>query len=250
MDLSLSRFVDIHCHLLPACDDGPANLDGSLAMVRCYAEAGIREAIATPHHIPGSAWSAPAEAIMEKITLLQQAVDAQHLDLKIHPGMEIALHRNMDTGLDTGRFLPLAASNSYLLEPDFHSMGDEIFGAIDLFRARGREVILAHPERVRIFQEYPGRLVELVRQGKLLVQVNIGSLLGNFGAASRETALKLARENAIGYLASDAHAAERRRPPSGAQWEKLCEIVGKETIRSCTGNADQLVRANVQTTTR
>ncbi|MBS7316411.1 MAG: hypothetical protein KIG74_08465 [Clostridiaceae bacterium] len=40
---------DIHCHILPAIDDGATNLEVSLAMARLSAASGVDTIIATPH---------------------------------------------------------------------------------------------------------------------------------------------------------------------------------------------------------
>ena len=45
----IDGYVDIHAHVLPGIDDGPADLDGSLAMSRSAAESGIATIVATPH---------------------------------------------------------------------------------------------------------------------------------------------------------------------------------------------------------
>lgn len=241
MNQPLTGFTDIHCHILPACDDGPADLDESLKMACCYAEAGVREVIATPHHIPGTAWALPAEQVRAKVEILRQAVKKRGLDLTIHSGMEIALHKNIERGLDSGTLLPLAESDYYLLEPDFHGLSNDIFDAIHLFQTRHKKVVLAHPERVRIFQNCPEKLVELVRQDLVQVQVNMGSLLGRFGNDARKTALLLHRNNSIHYLASDAHGAERRRPPTPALWAKLGKAVGERLETYCITHPNQLV---------
>ena len=41
--------IDLHCHILPGLDDGPANVDFSVAMARAAVEAGIHVTVATPH---------------------------------------------------------------------------------------------------------------------------------------------------------------------------------------------------------
>ncbi len=41
--------IDLHCHVLPGIDDGPATIEGSLALARAAAQAGTRTLIATPH---------------------------------------------------------------------------------------------------------------------------------------------------------------------------------------------------------
>ena len=41
--------IDLHCHLLPAIDDGPATLEGSVALAEAAEAAGITTVVATPH---------------------------------------------------------------------------------------------------------------------------------------------------------------------------------------------------------
>src|SRR5262245_43019929 len=41
--------LDLHCHILPGVDDGPASLDGALALARMLAADGITHVTATPH---------------------------------------------------------------------------------------------------------------------------------------------------------------------------------------------------------
>ncbi len=41
--------IDLHSHLLPGIDDGPATVDGSLAILKAAAAAGTKVLTATPH---------------------------------------------------------------------------------------------------------------------------------------------------------------------------------------------------------
>ena len=41
--------IDLHCHLLPGIDDGPATLAEALALARQAVANGITEARVTPH---------------------------------------------------------------------------------------------------------------------------------------------------------------------------------------------------------
>ena len=41
--------IDLHCHLLPGIDDGPPDVEGSVAMARRALRAGIETVVATPH---------------------------------------------------------------------------------------------------------------------------------------------------------------------------------------------------------
>ncbi len=41
--------VDLHCHILPGLDDGPDNMELSLAMAESAIADGITHVVATPH---------------------------------------------------------------------------------------------------------------------------------------------------------------------------------------------------------
>src|SRR5258708_4477894 len=41
--------VDLHCHILPGLDDGPAAMEESIAMAECAIADGITHVVATPH---------------------------------------------------------------------------------------------------------------------------------------------------------------------------------------------------------
>ncbi len=45
----MDGYVDIHSHILPGIDDGPSDLEGSVAMARAAADVGISTMAATPH---------------------------------------------------------------------------------------------------------------------------------------------------------------------------------------------------------
>ncbi|MCC7377823.1 MAG: histidinol phosphatase, partial [Chitinophagaceae bacterium] len=49
--LALPFTTDIHSHILPGIDDGAADLETSLLLIKGLYSMGIRKAIATPHII-------------------------------------------------------------------------------------------------------------------------------------------------------------------------------------------------------
>ena len=241
MTTDISRLIDIHVHILPGLDDGPKTLEESLAMARCYEEVGITQIVATPHFVPGTAWAAGRERVVVKVEELQGYLAEENISLKIFPGMEIAYHKKLISRLEKGVLQPMGKGNCYLLEPSFQDLQDDLLHCAEELLDRGYKVVLAHPERIASFQESVEPLLDLVRQG-LEVQLNMGSLLGKFGELSRQTSMQLLTENSVHYLASDAHSARRRRPPTQRDWQQLTEILGSELLtRLCVTNPDRLL---------
>ncbi|MCX5871354.1 MAG: hypothetical protein NTY00_12170 [Deltaproteobacteria bacterium] len=239
--MSLSDFIDIHTHILPGIDDGPQNLEESAALARCYTDMGITQVIATSHYIPGTAWAASSQLILEKIAELQGYLQRNSIPLAIFPGMEIAYHKKLQEHLETQTFLPLGTSFHYLLEPSFTDSAEALFHCLDQLLEQGRKIILAHPERIPGLREMRNPIDQLVRQG-LKIQINTGSLLGKFGAESKHVGLQFIESNCVHYLASDAHGVNSRRPPTGEEWSQLGIILGIDVLEQlCCINPAQLL---------
>ena len=245
MALQLSNFIDIHTHILPGLDDGPKNLEESADLARCYTDIGVTRIIATSHYIPGTAWAASRQRILETIVELQNYLQNQGIPLILFPGMEIAFHKKLQEHLKADLFLPLGASASYLLEPSFTDSADALFYCLDQLLEQEQDIILAHPERIPALRESVNIVDDLVRQG-LRIQINIGSLLGKFGMESRHAGFELLERNCVHYLASDAHGANSRRPPSTAEWATLESELGADALEQlcCLNPAQLLVQKN------
>ncbi len=241
MSLQLSDFIDIHTHILPGIDDGPKNLAESAALARCYVDMGITQIIATSHYIPGTVWAASSQIILEKIAELQEYLQRNSIPLVIFPGMEIAYHKKLQEHLESQTFLPLGASGYYLLEPSFTDSAEALFHCLDQLLEQGWKIILAHPERIPALREMGDSIDELVRQG-LRIQINSGSLLGKFGAESKQIGFNLIERNCVHYLASDAHGIESRRPPTAEEWLQLGTTLGRDLLEQlCCMNPAKLI---------
>lgn len=240
--MTLDGLIDIHCHILPGIDDGASDLEESVAMARLYAAAGFAAVVATPHFIPGTAWAAESRVIAELVAVVQARLDAEQIPLRVYAGMEIAFHKRLAERLPTGSLQPLAASGYYLIEPEFNGSQEDLLHTVRLLLDAGQRLILAHAERISAFQRNYDPLLRLAKQG-LEIQVNSGSLLNAFGERCRKTAMELLANKCVHYLASDAHSACLRTPPSLDDLQRLTDLVGKETLERlwCTSPARLLV---------
>lgn len=87
----LTSVIDLHGHILPGLDDGPADLDGSLAIARAQVADGVRTVAATPHVSWDYATTAPA--ITAAVAGLREALVTAAIPLTVVPGAEVALTR-------------------------------------------------------------------------------------------------------------------------------------------------------------
>ena len=216
--------IDLHTHILPAVDDGPRTLEGSLDLARAAVAAGTRTALATPH--VNDDHSIDAARVAAGLDELRPALAEAEIPLEVLPGGEIAIWRLADLDDAALRSLALGGGPYLLIEsPVSPVVGDFEPLVLDLMM-RGHRVLLAHPERCPAFQRDPARLERLVDAG-VLVQVTAGSMTGGFGSTVRRFTTDLLRQGLAHVVASDAHDAVKRPPGQTAGFAAL----GVETQR-------------------
>jgi protein-tyrosine phosphatase len=203
--------LDLHCHILPAVDDGPPTLDEALAVARFCVNDGITHVVATPHchrHL-----RLLRADVLPHVARFNAELAGAVLPLTVLPGSEVQVtdvdeyRREYDAGL----YCHLGDDPAFtLLEFSWHARMYPP-GAAELVAwlvARGTRPLIAHPERHDFFRADPGRLRALVEAGAWL-QVTVDSLLGNHGPAPRESADELLRLYPDAVLATDAHNTRR-----------------------------------------
>jgi protein-tyrosine phosphatase len=203
--------LDLHCHILPGVDDGPATLDEALAVARLMVADGITHVTATPH-CHRYLRTLRAE-ILPAVDRLNQELTRAGIALTVLPGAEIqvtdaaAYRRDYESGV----LCHLGDCPAFsLTEFPWH---ETLYpaGAIALFdwlRERGTTPIIAHPERHNYFRREPERLRSLIAAGGW-IQVTVDSLQGNNGPAATTVAEELLAEFPAAVLATDTHNTER-----------------------------------------
>ena len=215
--------IDLHCHVLPGIDDGPATVEGSLELARLAAAGGTDVLVATPH--VSWRYRNDAATIAERVAELNERLASEEVltvdgrVLEVRAGAEIALTLIPEIPVGELAALGLGGGPWLLVEPPFTPVAPNLDAILlDLQRA-GHRIVLAHPERCPAFQRDPPALERLVRAG-LLTSVTAGSLGGRFGGEARRLALALAREGLLHNVASDAHDAVNRTPEIAAELER------------------------------
>ncbi len=217
--------IDLHCHILPGVDDGPEDWGTSLELMRSAAAQGVRRLVATPHRsgLPGE-----TSRIRELVVEANERAAAVDLRLEILPGQEIVLTPGLVKELDAGEALTLGSSRTILLETSRLPDPQYLLGVLFGLQARGYRILLAHPERAGMPE---GLLRELLHRGCGL-QINAGSLLGDFGTRIRREAEELLRRGWATCLASDAHSPTAR-PHRLLEARQACDrlLGGRDGVR-------------------
>jgi protein-tyrosine phosphatase len=204
--------IDLHCHVLPGLDDGPATMPAALAMAEAAVAKGTNVLVATPHI--DHTWRVRPELIRERASALRHALRDQGVALELASGAEIALSRLADLTSDELSGLRLGSGPYLLLECPLSTTAGDFDRLLLTIRARGESIVLAHPERSPLFQREPERLTGLVEAG-LLCAITAGSIEGAFGQAVRRFSVELLRDGLVHAITSDAHDPLNRPPGIG-----------------------------------
>jgi protein-tyrosine phosphatase len=219
-------FTDIHCHLLPAIDDGATDWDEALAMARLAAADGIATAVATPHQLGRYGRNRGAE-IRQRVEQLQRLLDREGVPLRLLAGAEIRVEPGLVSRIHSGEILTLADRRRHVLVELPAEVYIPLERVVAELRAAGIVPVLAHPERNAGILARPEVLAWLVRAGCLL-QITAGSLTGSFGPHPERLACRLVRDGLAHCVASDAHGAESRQPRLAAAFECVWRLAGWE----------------------
>jgi len=200
--------IDLHTHLLPEIDDGAKSLEEAVQIIKQGAEIGIT-AICTTPHISTNFKKDRTEKIMENFLKLQERITQEKIDTQLYLGSEIDLRIDLSSVRNLPFFFLNHTQKYLFLElplGEFPSFTERILFSLLI---EGLSPILAHPERSLIREEDFERIGRLVDSG-ILIQLNAGSLLGNFGKKVRKVGEKLLEKDLVDLLASDAHDLNTR----------------------------------------
>lgn len=202
--------IDLHCHVLPGIDDGPATLDEALDLIRAAALTGAQTLVATPHVSPRYQNDSPG--IAESVALVNARLADAGVPVSVLAGAEIAIPQIADLADGELDRLRLAGGEWLLIESPFKTPVVSLPLVLDAIQGQGHRIVLAHPERSPGFHRRPDILETLVRDREMLASVTAGSLTGQFGREVERYSIWMAESGLIGNVASDAHDCERRPP--------------------------------------
>lgn len=209
----MSGFVDLHCHLLPALDDGPASEELAIDLARALVADGVTTVAATPHRT--ATFITPLDELRERHAALVALLRREDIELEVLFGSEVNVNALVDIEDSEIQALRLGGTGPLLVElPAREAFGDPTWPVRELLGA-GIPVLLAHPERIALIQHDLTPLRTLVELGAH-AQVTSGALLGRFGRTAQAVALDLIDHGLVDVIASDAHHAELRPPETTA----------------------------------
>lgn len=205
--MDLPGLIDIHSHVLPGLDDGASSLEESAAMVDCARRHGTAVLAATPHANP--AYPYRLDLTEQLLGQLRQKAPS---GIQLVRGCDFHLtFTNVESALRCPSDFAINGRCWLLMELSELTVFSNTAALWSRLEAAGLRIILTHPERNALLRQRLDVIEDWVASGRLM-QLTAGSLLGRFGPAAQEFAVRLLDAGLAHIVASDAHDL-RRRPP-------------------------------------
>jgi protein-tyrosine phosphatase len=203
--------IDLHTHILPGVDDGVKTMDDAVAFARVAAEDGVHTIVATPHYREGFYLNTRPD-VLAGVAVLNDRLREEKIPISVLPGAEVHISADLVTRVKSGDAPTLADNGrTVLFELSMNQYPLDLENLVFQMRLAGLQILFAHPERIRYFQDDLARYEAVIRLGAF-GQLTTGSVNGLFGEDIAEFSEELARKRLVHVIASDAHNT-RGRPP-------------------------------------
>jgi protein-tyrosine phosphatase len=222
--------IDIHCHLLPAVDDGSQSWDVTLEMCRVAEQDGVTHIVATPH----ANYEYSYDRALHLDRLEELRARAPKLSFSLGCDFHLSYENIQDAMQHPERYV--IGDTRYLLVELSDYSAFNVVQTLDYLKSSGLAPILTHPERNAVILGNPELLNKIADVG-CLFQITANSLTGYWGKAKQKLCEEMLRKNMVHFIASDAHSVRNRPPTLSAARDAAAKIVGAEA-------ADKLVKAN------
>jgi tyrosine-protein phosphatase YwqE len=201
----LNDMTDIHCHILPAVDDGVSSYEESVKSLTWLKKNGVRRLFLTPH-VMSDMTSNTTEFLSEKFAnfcskLKSDGVgDIPELKLGAEYMLDPQFENRKKEGLLTYADKHVLVETSYMMPP----VG--FYKILETMMEEGFSPVLAHPERYVYMQikDY-----EYLKKQRILFQLNFFSFTGSYGRQAFDKAFMLLKKGFYDYAGSDFHHLER-----------------------------------------
>lgn len=196
-------FIDFHSHILPGVDDGVSEIATSIEILKAYESKGFSEVWLTPH-IMEEVPNKPADLKLR----FEQLKAEYHGRIKLHLAAENMIDNLFLERLKNNDVLPIGEKQDMLLvETSFMQPPLGLDETFELIRSKGYNPLFAHPERYMYLTDIADyrRLVDM----GVMLQLNLFSLLGQYGPVVKKKAEDLAKEGLYSCIGTDIHRSRQ-----------------------------------------
>ena len=241
------RMTDIHTHIIPCVDDGPASLETAMQMIHAAYMQGVRDIFCTSHSC------GDYESYHKNFTILEHQIVASGMDLQLHHGCEIdgsaENAHDIIQAAHTGRYPALGNSDYILIEFDRDTSKIELLNTIyQYIENSNNHIVIAHIERLYCLYE-DDTVLDLLQSLGCLFQLNAFSLVEESKEATRNFARRMVEQQRITFLGSDAHRMKHRPPNVASGIAYIYQHCAPDYADAiCYKNAEKLLNVHPQLT--
>lgn len=225
--------IDFHSHILPGIDDGSADLEESLELLRISARQGVEHMVATPHFYPRH--DSPERFLRRR----EAAEQLLREELIYHPGLpEITVGAEVYffSGISDSELinaLTIGDKRCILIEMPESPWKESHYRELEgIYVKHGVTPVIAHVDRyIRPFRTHG--IPERLEQMPVMVQANASFFLNS---ATRSMALRMLKRGQIHLLGSDCHNLTSRRPNLAEAVEVIEAKLGTAPLRRIRAN--------------
>jgi len=195
--------TDMHSHLIPGIDDGSPDLNTSLHLIRGMVKLGYTKLITTPHII-WEIYKNSRDGILQKLELLQKAVQMEGIPVEIQAAAEYFLDEHVADLLKHNE--PLLTIGGKMVLTEF-SLAYKPHGVKEILfemQMQNYQPVIAHPERY-IYLDQNRKFYEELKDIGCLFQLNLLSLTNYYGKGPHELALYLVKKGYYDLVGTDLH---------------------------------------------
>jgi protein-tyrosine phosphatase len=229
--------VDIHCHMLPAVDDGAKSWEIAEEMARIALEDGITHVVCTPHSNNQYAYDRAAH--QQRLQELRERTGAK-MEFSLGCDFHFSFENLQEALQDPDKFL-IGSTDYLLVEFSDYAMSPATGDTLLRLVSMGITPVITHPERNLILQRKPEHVLQFVQHG-CIVQVTANSITGHWGDGPKRISKWLLDRQAVHVLASDAHDTRHRPPILSKARESVATTHGAELAEALvSGNPQAIV---------
>ena len=232
--------IDFHNHIIPNLDDGSKSVEMSLNMLKEAQSQGITDIINTVHfqHPKMDNKDTSYDFVINEIKKLQDIININNINIKIHPASEVFFKFNLTEILDNP--ITTFGHGKYMLI-EFERLSfpkgyeDELFK----LQLKGIVPIMAHPERYRGIQTDLTVAQKWIERG-YLIQIDCASILGGFGKECQIVSQALLKKGLCHLIGSDAHNDKRRNFLLKKALLEISNIISQEAAEIILDNSKKI----------
>ncbi|HTZ57155.1 MAG TPA: CpsB/CapC family capsule biosynthesis tyrosine phosphatase [Acidobacteriaceae bacterium] len=224
--------IDIHHHLLFDLDDGPSDIEISVAMAEMSMQNGVTHIVCTPHS--SERFKFDPALNLERLEMIRKRVTGR---IELGLGCDFHLmYDNIEDAIANPSKYSINGKQYLLVEFPEHSISPNMREIFFRLGMAGLTSIITHPERNPVLARHPEKMTDWLRSG-CYIQITAASLTGRFGKVAQKVAHELLRRNWVHFIATDAHDLTSRPPMLRDTYQLVAEKYGVETAdRLCKDN--------------